>query len=237
MVKPVTMQIIGITTTSLPDGQPFIAYSAFIDAGGVTNPIFALESGTLPAGLAFDTLSGEIFGTPIQAEIQPLVFSVTEAGTGITCVADPITLEIVGPSDCENTPTNSVTHNDTVGFYNSLAIVPNDKYLLACEGFTPSMELFDVSGGTIVSVTTQTRTSASVGSLESACQRVGSRRSGCWHANPSLVHVITAKRLWFKRGRINLQMPSEPMFFSNGLLFVLRQPEGFSQSAEMEESR
>lgn len=156
MVKPVTMQIIGITTTSLPDGTPFVLYSAFIDAGGVTNPIFALESGTLPAGLAFDTASGEIFGTPIQAELQTLTFSVTEAGTGITCVADPISLEIVGPSDCENTPTNSVTHNDTVGFYNSLGIVPNDKYMLACEGFTPSMELFDISGGAIVSLATQT---------------------------------------------------------------------------------
>ena len=52
-----------ITTTSLPDGQRKVDYSAFVEATGGTTPYtWTLVSGALPNGLSLNSSTGEISG-------------------------------------------------------------------------------------------------------------------------------------------------------------------------------
>jgi hypothetical protein len=54
-----------ITTASLPNGVQNIAYSAMLSGSGGTTPYsWSIISGALPAGLALNSSSGEISGTP-----------------------------------------------------------------------------------------------------------------------------------------------------------------------------
>jgi Subtilase family/Putative Ig domain len=72
---------LGITSTSLPAGQVGAAYSAALAVtGGVPPYSWSLSSGTLPAGLSFNTASGGISGTPTGAAgTTTLVFAVTDS--------------------------------------------------------------------------------------------------------------------------------------------------------------
>jgi large repetitive protein len=57
-----------ITTSSLPDGTTGLGYTQTFQAtGGSGNRIWAISSGTLPPGLAFDPRSGTISGIPKSA--------------------------------------------------------------------------------------------------------------------------------------------------------------------------
>jgi hypothetical protein len=71
---------ISITTSSLPTAQKDEAYDAALTALGGTAPYtWTLESGTLPAGLALDSSTGHISGTPTAVESQALTIKVTSA--------------------------------------------------------------------------------------------------------------------------------------------------------------
>ena len=57
-----------IATTSLPNGQVQVAYSATLQATGGTTPYtWSVASGSLPAGLSLGSTSGTISGTPTTA--------------------------------------------------------------------------------------------------------------------------------------------------------------------------
>jgi hypothetical protein len=72
---------LGITTTSLPNGQAGVAYSTTLTASGGTTPYaWSLVSGTLPAGLSLNASSGAITGTPLTGvSATPLTFKVTDS--------------------------------------------------------------------------------------------------------------------------------------------------------------
>ncbi len=78
---------VSITTTSLPNGQPTVAYSQQLAAqGGVAPYTWSLVSGSLPAGLALNP-NGTISGIPI-ANLKSSTFTVQVAdsspGTPLT---------------------------------------------------------------------------------------------------------------------------------------------------------
>ena len=72
-----------ITTSTLPNGQVGIAYSATLTATGGTMPyIWSLTSGTLPAGLSLNGATGAIAGTPTAtASATALTFKLTDSGS------------------------------------------------------------------------------------------------------------------------------------------------------------
>jgi hypothetical protein len=74
---------LSISTTTLPAGQVGAAYSATLIATGGTAPYsWSLTAGTLPAGLALNTATGGISGTPTQAVANTaLTFKVTDSGS------------------------------------------------------------------------------------------------------------------------------------------------------------
>ncbi|WP_259346292.1 putative Ig domain-containing protein, partial [Curtobacterium sp. ME26] len=68
-----------ITTTSVPDATVGSTYRAVVAATG-TGPIrYAVTSGTLPAGLSLDAVSGVISGTPTTAGRSTFTITATNS--------------------------------------------------------------------------------------------------------------------------------------------------------------
>ena len=95
MVKTYFFRVAGISNgDDFADGTVGTVYNQDVNSAGVTNPIFSLESGTLPDGLQLDS-GGIIFGTPTKNGDFDFTLGVTEAGTGLTCNAD-CTITVAG---------------------------------------------------------------------------------------------------------------------------------------------
>ena len=92
-----------ISTSSLPNGQTGVAYSATLAASGGASPYtWSLTSGTLPAGLTLNASTGAITGTPSAAVAStPLTFKVTDSSSpaltqtaNLTLTISPVSLVI-----------------------------------------------------------------------------------------------------------------------------------------------
>ncbi|WP_211233191.1 Ig domain-containing protein [Solirubrobacter soli] len=99
---------ISITTASLPSAQKDEAYDQALTALGGTAPYtWAVESGTLPAGLSLDTSTGHVSGTPTTVESQQVTFRVTSSDNAT--VTKTLTLAVVNlaavPLDDVDCPT------------------------------------------------------------------------------------------------------------------------------------
>ena len=71
-----------ITTTSLPNGQTGVPYSAVLTAAGGTTPYtWALTSGRMPVGVTLNAQTGQIGGTPAAGTSTLLTFTVTDSTT------------------------------------------------------------------------------------------------------------------------------------------------------------
>ncbi len=69
-----------ITTTGLPDGTTGVAYSTAVQAsGGITPYTWAISAGTLPPGLALNTTSGLVSGTPTLVGTFNFTVQVTDS--------------------------------------------------------------------------------------------------------------------------------------------------------------
>ncbi len=69
-----------ITTTSLPNGQTGVPYSAVLTAvGGAAPYTWILTSRRMPAGLTLNAQTGQISGTPTSGTNSVLTFSVTDS--------------------------------------------------------------------------------------------------------------------------------------------------------------
>jgi len=88
-----------ITTSSLPEGQAGVSYSASLLASGGTSPYtWILTSGVLPAGLTL-TSTGVIGGTPTAAaNAVALAFAVTDAESPAQTRSVSLTLTIEPPA-------------------------------------------------------------------------------------------------------------------------------------------
>jgi hypothetical protein len=86
---------LSVSTTSLPNGQVAVAYSAMLAATGGTTPYaWTLTGGTLPSGLSLAS-SGAITGTPTAAASNAaLTFKVTDAGNPMQSGTVNLTLTI-----------------------------------------------------------------------------------------------------------------------------------------------
>jgi hypothetical protein len=89
-----------ISTPSLPNGQVGTTYSATLTATGGTAPyIWSVTVGTLPGGLALNSATGAITGTPTQVVSNaPLVFMVTDSSNPKLTQTATLTLSISSSS-------------------------------------------------------------------------------------------------------------------------------------------
>lgn len=96
----ITPATLAITTASLLGCQVGVPYSSSLTAlGGTTPYTWTLTSGTLPGGLAFNSSTGLISGTPTTAvNTTPLTFKVTDSGSPAQTANVSLTLTIASPS-------------------------------------------------------------------------------------------------------------------------------------------
>ena len=105
--KDYTLLVAGITNAgSIPNGTVGTAYSFQLLSAGVVNPIFSVESGALPAGLAMD-IYGNITGTPTTGGTSNFTLGVTEAGTGLTCNVNAA-IRVTSTDPCMGIPQNII---------------------------------------------------------------------------------------------------------------------------------
>jgi RHS repeat-associated protein len=85
-----------ITTRSLPDGLVGVPYSQTLAATGGTAPyIWQVTTGRLPAGLAFNSSTGQISGIPTEAVYSGIIaFRVTDSESSPQTAAATLTLTI-----------------------------------------------------------------------------------------------------------------------------------------------
>jgi hypothetical protein len=89
-----------LLTTTLPDGQVGVAYSQTLLSNGGTTPFsWSLTGGSLPGGLALDSSTGVISGTPLTASTPTFVFTVTltDAGNQTATQSYTLTVEAASP--------------------------------------------------------------------------------------------------------------------------------------------
>jgi hypothetical protein len=80
-----TVDPLSISTASLPSGVVGSFYSAaLMVSGGQTSLVWSVSAGALPAGLALNSSSGAINGTPTAAGSFPFTVSVTYAPAAVT---------------------------------------------------------------------------------------------------------------------------------------------------------
>jgi hypothetical protein len=108
---------LAITTTSLPNGQVGMAYSTTLAAtSGKTPYSWSLTSGTLPAGLALNTSTGAITGTPTAtASATPLTFTVTDSSSPVQSKSANLSLTIAATAPAGLAITTTSLPNGQVG--------------------------------------------------------------------------------------------------------------------------
>lgn len=110
-------QALTIATTSLPNGQVGVAYSATLSATGGAMPYsWSTTSGTLPAGLSLNASTGAISGTPTTAvAATPLTFSVSDASSPVQTRQVSLTLTIAAAGASPLSITTTSLPNGQVG--------------------------------------------------------------------------------------------------------------------------
>jgi len=87
------LPVLAVTTTTLPNGKVGTSYSASVVATGGTTPYaWSIAAGALPTGLALNTSTGAITGTPTTAGTASFTVQVTD-NVGATATA-PLSLII-----------------------------------------------------------------------------------------------------------------------------------------------
>jgi Putative Ig domain len=86
-----------IDTTSLPNGNPNVPYSATLQGSGGTPPYtWSISSGALPNGLNLTASTGLVSGTPTMNQTTSTVFKLTDVN-GATALSTTITIKITTP--------------------------------------------------------------------------------------------------------------------------------------------
>jgi FtsP/CotA-like multicopper oxidase with cupredoxin domain len=124
-----------ITTTTLPNGQIGVAYAQTIAATGGVTPYVWSMTGTLPAGLTFNTTTHAITGTPTTAGVSNVTISVTDAMSVV--VSKPFSITI----------TASTLTITTTALANGEITVPYSQTLAATGGTLPYT--WSLSAGTL----------------------------------------------------------------------------------------
>ena len=99
--KVINLTFFGVFNESpLPQADVGSPYSVILVSDGTpSGPVsFSITDGTLPAGLSFNNVTGEIFGTPTTEETQSFTVTVTD---GVLTCSKQLVIEVIN-GDCPN---------------------------------------------------------------------------------------------------------------------------------------
>ncbi|MCZ6688265.1 MAG: Ig domain-containing protein [Planctomycetota bacterium] len=101
-----TILPLAITTTTLPDGERGLAYSATIQGtGGLAPYTWTISAGALPPPLTLDASSGVISGTPSATGIHDITVDLTDGQFVPVTVSASYRILVYGPSGSNTPPT------------------------------------------------------------------------------------------------------------------------------------
>ncbi len=103
---------VSITTTSLPNGSPGVAYSASLSASGGALPYtWSVSSGSLPPGLGLNASTGQIGGVPATQGSFQFTIQVVDFGGNVASKAFTIVIGTVQPLTITTSSLPSATLN------------------------------------------------------------------------------------------------------------------------------
>lgn len=147
---PLACPTITVNPPVLPDGQVGVAYSQTVSQVGGTPPIvFSVSSGTLPAGLTLNSVTGDITGIPTTAGTSVFTITATDANGCLGFTDYTITMASAGacPVININPPT---LPNGVVGtpYIRQLTVSPPETYTFAITSgaLPPGVTLGAVTG-------------------------------------------------------------------------------------------
>ena len=158
-----------VTTTSLPNGQIGVAYSAALAAAGGTTPYtWAITSGALPANVTLNASTGLLSGTPTASGSFTVTFTVTDTSVPVQTQSASFTFTITtGPTLAGASPStvNQGDSNVNVGITGQFT------------NFLPGVSTvsFGTADITVNSVTVTTATSLNVNISVAANAIIGAR--------------------------------------------------------------
>ncbi len=136
----VTGGTLQITTASLPNGKANVAYSTTLAAIGGTKPyIWSISAGSLPSGLALNSSSGVVSGTPTQSGGFSVTFQAKDSAGAPQTATKALSLTVAAAV----TPVQITTASLSSGPANS----PYGATLSASGGTTPYT--WSLSSGTL----------------------------------------------------------------------------------------
>ena len=129
IISPASCPTITVDPPTLPAGSEGVFYSEVITASGGTAPyVFFVTAGTLPPGLALDTDTGVVSGTPTTSGAYPVTITAVDA---TFCTGSTDYLMIISLVGCPNiTITPTTLPNGQFG-------TPYSEFLTATGGVTP----------------------------------------------------------------------------------------------------
>lgn len=106
---------VDITTTSVTNGSTESAYSQSIAASGVAPITYSLVSGTLPPGVALNTTTGQLSGTPTSTGSFTFTIRATDSRVTTSGKTDDqaYSMSVSGPAVAVATPSTSTTTTTT----------------------------------------------------------------------------------------------------------------------------
>lgn len=117
-IVPPSLVVALLSTVPNQDATQGVAFSLALApyfTGGTLPYTYAIESGTLPAGLSLNTSSGVVSGTPTTAAlVLDVVFRVTDS-LGSSTVSNPVDFNVATAGDPNYSNVYLLLHGDRVG--------------------------------------------------------------------------------------------------------------------------
>jgi hypothetical protein len=137
-----------MTTISMPTGTVSVAYSATLSATGGTTPYtWSIANGSLPGGLALNTATGAITGTPTNTRAFTFTAQVTDASSPAQTGTKPLSITIASvPAFATIWPSNSVPRLVDDGPDSSVEL--GVKFRSDVAGFITSIRFYKASANT-----------------------------------------------------------------------------------------
>ena len=151
------------TAQNLTVGTAMASFTPLTASGGATPYTFS-HTGTLPAGLSFDTSTGAVSGTPTATyATADVVFSVQDANSVVASTTSTVSFTVVSITATANTTAQNLTVGTAMASFTPLTASGGaTPYIFSYAGTLPTGLNFNTSTGAVSGTPTATYATADV---------------------------------------------------------------------------